>query len=337
MSAGPGKIWHAIVAAAAARGVEPARLLAAAGVDPEPLADPQYELPISLQQRLWHEAPRLSGDDAFGLHLASLLQPADFGGLGFAVRSSSTLGAAYARVARYLRLVHREAEVAVAVVGDRAHVRHVSPASRPTPRHGAEFLIAVMAQIGRNEVGPGFRPLEARFRHTAPTGTEEHVRVFSCPVRFEQPHDELVLAREALELPFSRAEPALCEVLDRHLQELVARLPTSRTFLDDARAGLVAELRDGEPTVERLARRLRTSARSLQRRLQQEGSSLQALLAEVRSGLAIRYLTEERESIAEVAFLLGFSDVSTFHRAFKRWTGVTPAAYRRRRVETGAA
>ncbi len=329
MGADSGRLLNALVAAVVARGVDPARLLAAAQVEREQLGDPDAELPTLLQQRLWLEAPRLTNDDAFGLHLGETLQPHDAGGLGFAVRSSATLGEAYARIARYLRVVHPEAGLEVVEAGLRALVRHVPPASSNPPRHAVEFTLCVLHQVGRTEVGPRFRVREVRFRHPAPERIDEHTRIFACPIRFQQPHDELELEREQLALPFMRAEPALCEVLDRHLRELVERMPSTKSFLDRVRAALVDELRDGEPTIERLAARLHMSERSVQRHLQREGSSLQALLAEVRSALAIRYLTERRESIAEVAFLLGFSEVSTFHRAFKRWTGVTPAAYRR--------
>lgn len=329
MSGDSGRLLDALIVALRARGVDPLELLAAAQFNPAQLADPEAEVPTFVQQRLWHEMARLTEDHAFGLHLSEELQPQDFGGLGFAVRSSATLGEGYGRIARYLRVVHPEAALSVLESGSRALVRHVPPTAAPPPRHAAEFTLGVLNQIGRREAGPKFHLREVRFRHAQPERVEEHARVFACPVRFEQPHDELELDREVLALPFERAEPVLCEVLDRHLQELVARLPSNKSFLDRVRAALVEELRDGEPTLERLADRLHTSERSLQRHLQREGSSLQALLAEVRTSLAIRYLTEQRESIAEVAFLLGFSEVSTFHRAFKRWTGVTPSAYRR--------
>lgn len=329
VSGRPGRLLDALVAALAARGVDPSHLLAVAQVDPAQLDDPDAELPTVALQRLWHEAPRLTDDDDFGLHLAEQLQAHDLGGLGFAVRSSSTLGESYGRIARYFRLVHPEAGLEVIEAGHRALVRHVPASIGIPPRHAAEFTLGVLTYIGRREAGAPFRLREVRFSHAQPDRLDEHLRTFACTVRFEQPHNELELDREALALPFVRAEPALCEVLDRHLQELIAKLPSNKSFLDRVRAALVDELRDGEPTLERLAERLHTSERSLQRHLQREGSSLQALLAEVRTSLAIRYLTERRESIAEVAFLLGFSEVSTFHRAFKRWTGETPAAYRR--------
>lgn len=328
MSADSGRLLDALIAAVVARGVEPARLLAAAQVEHLQL-DADGEVPVIVQQRLWQEAPRLAGDDAFGLHLGETLRAHHVGGLGFAVRSSATLGESYGRIARYLRVVHPEAGLALVESGSRTLVRHVPPPDVTPPRQAIEFTLCVLTQIGRHEAGPEFRVREVRFRHPRPERVDEHERIFACPLRFDHAHDELELDREVLALPLQRAEPGLCEVLDRHLQDLIARLPSHASLLDRVRAALVGELRDGEPTVERLAARLHMSERSLQRHLQKEGSSLQSLLAEVRTSLAIRYLADRRESIAEVAFMLGFSEVSTFHRAFKRWTGLTPAAYRR--------
>ena len=126
--------------------------------------------------------------------------------------------------------------------------------------------------------------------------------------------------------------PALCDVLERHLLDLAGRVPKdSPDLLERVRRALAAELQRGDPSLDAIAARLRTSPRSLQRQLQQAGTTLAALHNELRADLAARYLAERSESISEVAFLLGFSEVSTFHRAFKRWTGQTPAAYRRGR------
>ena len=97
------------------------------------------------------------------------------------------------------------------------------------------------------------------------------------------------------------------------------------------RRALVEELRLGEPTLPRLAARLRMSERTLQRRLSAEGTTMQAMLDDARSEISLRRLAESKQSIAEISFLLGFAEVRAFHRAFKRWTGSTPAAYRQSR------
>jgi AraC-like DNA-binding protein len=331
MSAVSVKVFQAVVAGAAAAGVPPDELLRAAGLAAADLADPDGRLPRACEVRLWQEAARSTGDDCFGLHLSGTLAVGDLGALGFAVRSSATVFDAYQRVARYLHVLAQGAVLQIHLDGDAARLRHMPPLLAPAPsRHAVEFLMANLLLVGQRGVGAAITPRAARFRHTAPASTGEHRRVFGPGVRFAEEHDELVIDRELLSRPQVQAEPALCEVLDRHLSALADRLPADGGFLERVSGCIVAELSRGEPTLLSIARRLHMSPRSLQRRLQQEGSSLQSLLGDLRADLAVRYLGESRESISEVAFLLGFSEVSTFHRAFKRWTGETPAAYRAR-------
>ncbi|WP_437278076.1 AraC family transcriptional regulator [Sorangium sp. So ce375] len=324
------KVFQAIVAGAAAGGVAPAELLAAAGVDPADLADPDMRFPRPVEARLWCEAARLLGDDSFGLHLAERLQVGSLGALGFAVRSSATVGEALTRAARYLRVVARGPSLEIRIDGDTAHLRHEPPPSGPAPsRHAVEFFLGNLVVLARRGADPAFTPRAARFRHAAPARVDEHRRLFGAGLRFGAAHDELEIERAFLSRPQAHAEPLLCEVLDQHLASLAAAVPAEASFLDRARSAIAAELAHGEPTLPAIAARLRMSPRSVQRRLKEEGASLSSVLDRLRADLAVRYLSESRDAISEVAFLLGFSEVSTFHRAFKRWTGVTPAAYRR--------
>ncbi|MFT3776218.1 MAG: AraC family transcriptional regulator [Minicystis sp.] len=331
------KVFQAIVAGAAAEGVAPPDLLAAAGIDPGDLADPDGRLPRALEVRLWYEAVRLTGDEAFGVHLSERLPVDSFGAIGFAVRSSPTLGEAYQRVIRYLRLMAQGPVLDLQIEGTMARLRHLPPAGEPAPaRHAVEFLLTNLVVVARHNIDPAFTPKAARFRHPAPARLDEHRRLLGPGLRFGAGHDEVEIDESLLERPQAQAEPALSQVLDQHLSSLLAALPAEDSFLERARAAIAAELAHGEPALPAIAARLRTSPRSLQRRLQEEGTSLSSLLDRVRTDLAVRYLSESRESIAEVAFLLGFSEVSTFHRAFKRWTGQTPAAYRRDRRSAAA-
>jgi AraC-like DNA-binding protein len=323
------KVVRLIAAGAAAGGVDPDALSRAAGVDASVLADPDGRVPRSVEARCWLEAARLTGDDCFGLHLSETLPVDGLGPIGFAVRSSATVGDAYERVIRYLRLLAQGPVLRLSQEGAAARLWHVPPEGFSPPRHAVEFLIANLVVLVRHGVSPDFAPRAVRFRHAAPASTAEHRRLLGPTVEFEAEQDELVIDRAVLSARQIHAEPALSEILDQHLSALAAALPPDGSFLERARAALAAEVGRREPTLESIAGRLRMSPRSLQRRLQQEGTSLTALLDRVRQDLAVYHLGESRESIAEVAFLLGFSEVSTFHRAFKRWTGVTPAAYRR--------
>lgn len=323
------RMFQVIVMGAAARGVAPERLLSEVGVPPEALLDPDGRLPRTVEVRLWQAAVRLSQDENLGLHMAAQAGIADLGPIGFAVRSSGTLREAYGRAARYLALVNQEVGLALLTEGATAVLRHVPPQGAPPPRQAVDFFLGLLHLIGRHGIGAAFSLRALHLRHPAPPARDEYQRLFAATPRFSQPHDEVIVEAALLDLPQQQAEPALGEIIERHLQDLQRQLPAGATFLERTRSCLIAELREGEPTLERLARRLHMSPRSVQRRMQEEGTSLMELSAQLRVELARRYLRERQESIGEIAFLLGFSEASTFHRAFKRWTGMTPAAYRR--------
>ncbi|MFO0658260.1 MAG: helix-turn-helix transcriptional regulator [Polyangiaceae bacterium] len=127
----------------------------------------------------------------------------------------------------------------------------------------------------------------------------------------------------------------LSRVIERHAEALLLSLPElSSGVADRVRQALANGLSDGGVTLAEVAKRLKMSERSLQRKLASEGVSFDALLDEIRRDLALRYLSDRNIAIAEVAFLLGYSEPSPFHRAFKRWTGTTPSEARRARAVT---
>jgi AraC-like DNA-binding protein len=136
--------------------------------------------------------------------------------------------------------------------------------------------------------------------------------------------------RAMLERPVVKADPALSHLIERHAEALLAALPPpTQTAADRVRRILSSALRDGDATLAGAARKLKMSERSLQRRLADEGVTFDALLDEIRRDLALRYLADAKIAVAEVAYLLGYSEPSPFHRAFKRWTGRTPSEMRR--------
>jgi AraC-like DNA-binding protein len=138
----------------------------------------------------------------------------------------------------------------------------------------------------------------------------------------------LILPTGLLHTPCARADPALVAVLDRYAAERLEHVPRTDSIADRVRTVLGDELRGGEPTAARLAARLKMSPRTLNRALAAEGTSYRQLLDALRRELAERHLAGDQLSISEVGFLLGFCELSSFHRAFKRWTGRTPARFR---------
>lgn len=325
-----------VVGFAAKSGVPPPELFRAAALDPALLAAPDADLLHSEELGLWDQAARLTGDRDFGLHLAEWLvgfPKEHFDVLAFAARSCATLGDNYRRVARYIRLIHDGIYLALDDDDEPGLVRLVHghyQEPREPPRHPVEGQLALALLQGRRAIGEEFSPRAVRFRHARPDRVSEHERIFRAPVHYDCPRNELVLDRTVLERPQRHADARLLAMVERQLESLLSDLPDNHRFLAVVERTIMEALPDGEPEIAAIAGKLHMSPRSLQRRLRSEGTSFAESLSALRHDHALRYLRDQRISIGEVGFLLGFLEMSSFYRAFKRWTGSTPAAYRRR-------
>jgi AraC-like DNA-binding protein len=190
-------------------------------------------------------------------------------------------------------------------------------------------MLALAVLQGRRATGEEFAPRAVCFAHPRPARVSEQERLFRAPVRYGCERNEVVLDRTLLERRQRQAEPRLLAMLDRHLEGLLSQLPEDRSLRGLTMRAMADHLLDGEPALSTVAAKLHMSPRSLQRRLRDESTSFAKLLADLRHNLALRHLRNPRTTIGEVAFLLGFSEVSAFHRAFKRWTGRTPMEHLR--------
>ena len=309
-------------------GHEPSAVFRAAGIDEALLQDPDARVPASVAARWFAHAVELTGDTNLGLHLAQQCELTSVDVHFYAMASSATLGVAYERLCRYQRLIHDTNRVELEVADDRAVLRHRLAGGRPVPRHTAEFLLTAWVRAGRVVTGVDWAPLEVHFAHPTPRDVSEHVRFFRASIQFTAGENALVIPAALLKTPCVGADPALVAVLDRYAADRIEQAPRTSSVADRVRSVLVDELRGGEPSASRLARRLKMSVRTLNRLLAVERTSYRELLDTLRRDLAVRHLTDDGASIAEVGFLLGFSEISSFHRAFKRWTGLTPARFR---------
>lgn len=321
-----------VVHAARARGADAALLCANTGFDLRLAGDPDARIPFEIEDALWDEAARLTGDDAFGLHAAEMIEAGAFDVLDYAVRTAPTLRESLERLCRYNRIVHDAAQFSVRTSGERVRVEHSfrrGPSGQS--RHSAEFTVASLVVMG-GQIAE--RPLEVHgveFRHPRPPSVAEHRRVFGREPLFGQTVNALELDRAALDRPLPRADARLWRVIERHAEAVLASRPEAPlATADRVRRVLSSTLGEGEVTLAAAAEQLKMSERTLQRKLADEGASFDALLDELRRDLALRYLADSKIAIAEIAYLLGYSEPSPFHRAFKRWTGKTPAEARRR-------
>ncbi|HKP37972.1 MAG TPA: AraC family transcriptional regulator [Pyrinomonadaceae bacterium] len=320
-----------IIRAAALRAVPAERLYEAISLNPAVLDDPDQRIPFAQVVTLYEKAAELTGDDAFGLHVGEEVDPKAFDVLGYAVINSPNLGEALDRMVRYNFIWTNGSSFAVE--RGPAWTRIVysyNDDSIKERRQDAEMTLAAMAALGRMVTHSDLSPVRVTFQHPQPRDTSEHKRIFRCPVEFSAGSDQYFFPSAALDLPIVKADPGLCAVLDRHAAELAARYPRADSLQDRVRNLIKNELSGGNASIDRIAAHLGMSARTLQRKLRAAGTSHQELLDEMRRDLAMRYLREPEMAACEVAYLLGFSESSAFHRAFKRWTGTTPKEFRKR-------
>lgn len=327
------RIGGFILEAAKARGVDVAVLCARTGFDPAVLADVDARIPLAMENALWGTAAELAGDGCFGLHAADLIRPGAFDALDYAVRTAPELLSALQRLARYNRLVHDLARFRVIDEGARVTVEHgfAAPGQAPCV-HASDFTLASLLVVASQMRGERVGVLAVGFAHGAPDDAQPYIDAFGVKPRFGAPVTSVVFDAELLRRPLPDADPGLSRIVTAHADRLLAKcLPAEADGGMAARVSrLIGErLASGLPSLGEIARSLHTSERSLQRQLEAEGMRFSELVDRVRHGLALRYLADHRLALGEVAYLLGYAEPSPFHRAFKRWTGMTPAAARR--------
>ena len=325
------KAVEKIVRAAAVHGVTAESLYQAVGLNPAVLNDPDERIPFAQIVSLYEEAASLTGDHAFGLHVGEHVDPKAFDVLGYSVINSPTFGEALDRVVRYNFTWTNGSCFTVEKTSTDTRITYTYLDEFITERrHDAEMTLAAIAVLGRLITDEDWVPNNVSFQHDQPRNTAEHERIFRCPVRFNAKTNEFIFDSSKLSLPIVKADPGLCAVLDRHAEELLAKYPQGDTLIGRLRIIIKEELNGGDASLERVAEQLGMSGRTLQRKLRDHDTSHQEVLDHMRKDLAMRYMREPEMAICEVAYLLGFSESSALHRAFKRWTGMTPSEFRRR-------
>jgi AraC-like DNA-binding protein len=271
-------------------------------------------------------------DPCFGLHFGAAHAFETAGVFNYIVQNSPNVGAAIANGVRYLRLIVDAAELSLELTGSRACLvyRMTNPSIVPS-RHFTELVIAYglkgMRVIVRDDA---WTPHEIRFRHAAPGDRSPYERLFGATVRFQQGEDALVFDRRLLSQPIHTADLQLLRILETHAQEILAELPPADDLVNRLEQFVVGALPNASAGLSAAARALGMSTRTLQRRLRARGIVYAGLIDEVRRRLSGRYLANGDLSLGEIAYLLGYSESSAFNRAYRRWTGRTPSADRRR-------
>lgn len=309
-------------------GCDVAAVLAEADLAPAQLDEPFLRIPVSVSRRVWAAAIQHSPDPALGLRVVEDLDVGRFSLFTYLSASSATPREAHSRSTRYARITHEGVEVHLESeeVGTLCSTTVEGPPPLPAEAEASVGLIVRIAPLVMGELFEELRPhREVWFQHPAPDYADQYESVFGCPARFEQRADGMRTRAGDIDRPLPKADSALCALIEAHADELLAKLPNSRSFADTVRQRIAAALPDGDPSAEGVAQALGMSARTLRRRLRDCETHHQRLMDEVRHDIARTALAEPGISVNEVAYLLGFSDASAFTKAFKRWTGKSPS------------
>jgi AraC-like DNA-binding protein len=293
--------------------------------------DIDARLPMAVAHQMLEAVVQVSQDPTLGLKAARERSPGEAGVLDHAISSASTVREAIETASRYVRLVNEALELRLVVVDDTATVRFDNRV--PLPRAALEFELGAIYQAFGSLWAAGARDrLRVLIGHEAPADLEEYTRTFgSATLEFGAPFYGFSFDAARLEAGLVSSESRLHDVILKHAEKMLEELPRKRNLAERVRSAIAAELEGGNPSVVQVARRFHMSPRTLERRLEREGAMFSNLLEEVRRTLALRYVARQDLELAEIAFLLGYSQTTAFHRAFKRWTGETPLQYRRAR------
>ena len=326
---------HKVVAAATADDVDDGArrraLFRSIGVDPDAPIDPKVMLRdgdyYDLCERVTREAEE---GVSLPLRVGASMRCDDYGAFGLAWKSAIDLRRSYQRAERYGRVLTSVSSYEVQEDAGRFFMALLRKGERRLGlRISNEQTVVAITQISREVSQKPFSPLAVHFKHPAPGDLSAHERYFGCAVHYSSDRDALEVSEEQLATPNRLGDPGLSDFFDTHLKQDLAQLSDDESLEQRVRIQISQALSDGTPGVAEVAERLGMSGRTLQRRLADQDCAFHGLVDETRRELAERLLRRTDYALAEVAFLTGFSEQSTFTRAFKRWSGRTPAHYRK--------
>jgi AraC-like DNA-binding protein len=310
------------------KGFDPIEVLADVGIDAAKLANPDWRIPQVHYNQLMAHCVDVSEDEAFGLVAAQQAQPQVLHGLGLAWLASDTVYDGLKRLVRFGKLMtttvdmslHEEGNMVLMDFGRIPTVDHFHPANR-------DYAVGLVARMSYLTLGDYLSPAMVELDRPQPSKPERWESLLSSRVQFAAGRTCLAWYLADIVEPLITGDPELARANDEQTQAYLDSFlvnSTSREVVDK----IVERLPDGPPSQLQIAEALHVSNRTLQRKLKEEGTSFMNLLQNTRLQLAQKYLQHPNRSVVETAYLLGFSEPSTFSRAFKRWTGMAPADYR---------
>ena len=310
-------------------GKDVAGVLSRAGLTPEEADDPTTRLEARSQIKVLQFAAEELHDDCLGIHLARSFDLREVGLLYYVMASSEQLGDALRNCERYSQInnegvrLHFNLDRAATIALEYVNV------DRWSDRHHLEFWLVTLVRICRKVTDDKIAPLRLKVRHLRSDPPAEFKTFFGADVVFGADADEIVFSAPIASLPIVGRDTYLNRLLRRYAEDALASLPRGRaTVRSKVERILPLLLPHGRANAPEVARELGISSRTLSRKLYDEGLSFAEILDDLRGALAKRYLSERDLPVSEIAWLLGYREVSSLTHAFRRWTGETPRQFR---------
>ena len=279
-------------------------------------------------RRLLERAAEVCNDPLLGLHVGQRIAPAHLGVLGYALGACPDVGAVLQRWQQYDRVVANVTPAELRTEG-KSVVMTWPRSTEPTGPLVDETALAAMTRFTRAMTDGDVRLEEVCFVNATPQDTTPYLAYFGCPVKFDQPETSLRFPVDLLQAPLRQPDEALLRIMELQVQALLGAMPKMDDMEHAIRQAVAGLARQGEVSLETVASSMHMTPRTLQRRLDKLGLKFRELRDDTRRRIAENYLKDPRLSLAEVAWILGYSEHSAFTRAFRRWTSQSPQAWRR--------
>ncbi len=318
-----GSLWRVIES----YGLDPEPLFRAEGLDLELPIEPGTRLPYDSLDAVRARAARATGDPAFGLRVADRVHPSYLGALGYAFLASTTLRSGFERIHRYVRVLNEQGRFDLIDEPGALRARLSVGQDSLDPVVRDDGQLAMLLTLCRLNGGETLNPVEVCFTHAAPEDTGPYESLFGCPLVFGAPANELAISAEDADRILPSANDVLAQMNERIVIQRLAQLDRDNVT-GRVRAAIMDQLPSGDVSDESVADALHMTPRTLHRRLKDDGESFRTLLTAVRRDLAEQYLADSSLTLTEITFLLGFSEMSSFSRAYKNWNGISPSEAR---------
>lgn len=317
----------AIATALEQQGVDAEAIFNSCDVPLPTTTDPMLRLTNSEISKLFKASVEATGDPGFGLLVGEGMHPGNLHALGYALMASTSLRDFCQRLQNYYTIVSQSARIRTEETADEFLL--ITQAAAPDICwETQDAYTALMLRFIRFIYSPAFNPARVELVRPQPsTGLQKYRDYFNCEIRFDRPEIVIAIAPDLLDKPLQGASRELAQMHDQTSMQYLKRME-KQDIINRVRTMIVEELSSSAVTKQRVADKLCMSSRSLQMKLAAKDTSFQEILDSTRHSLALGYLEQSAISVTEAAYLLGFSDVSNFTRAFKRWTGKSPRKFR---------